>query len=53
MTSEQNATPRKYADVNAVVDGLLRDLALRPDIATAPFGYKRAASRDARARSSR
>ena len=27
MTSEQNATPRKYADVNAVVGGLLRDLA--------------------------
>ena len=44
MTSEQNATPRKYADVNAVVGGLLRDLALAQTSPQRAFGYKRAAA---------
>ena len=44
MTCEQNATPRKYADVNAVVGGLLRDLALAQASPQSAFGYKRAAA---------
>jgi putative hydrolase len=44
MTSAQNAAPRKYADVNAVVGGLLRDLALAQTSPQRAFGYKRAAA---------
>ena len=38
------ATPRRYADINAVVAGLLRDLAYVQISPQRVFGYKRAAS---------
>ena len=44
MTSVPSSAPRRYADVNAVVGGLLRDLALAQTSPQRAFGYKRAAA---------
>lgn len=44
MTSVRSPAPRRYADVNAVVGGLLRDLALAQTSPQRAFGYKRAAA---------
>ena len=40
----ENESPRRYADVNAVVGGYLRDLAFAQDSQQKMFGYKRAAN---------
>ena len=44
MRSEQALAPRKYADVNAIVGGFLRDLAQAQASPQRAFGYKRAAA---------
>jgi len=44
MPASRGTTPRRYADVNAVVGGLLRDLAYVQTSPQRVFGYKRAAS---------
>jgi putative hydrolase len=44
MPTPHAATPRRYADINAVVGGLLRDLAYVQTSPERVFGYKRAAS---------
>lgn len=44
MPTPHAATPRRYADINAVVGGLLRDLAYVQTSQQRVFGYKRAAS---------
>jgi putative hydrolase len=44
VKSERPVAPRTYADVNAVVGGLLRDLALAQTSPQRAFGYKRAAA---------
>jgi len=44
MPDRESAPPRRYADVNAVVGGLLRDLAFVQTSPQRTFGYKRAAS---------
>ncbi len=43
MPTPRAATPRRYADINAVVGGLLRDLAYVQTSPQRVFGYKRAA----------
>jgi len=42
--AEMRSEPRRYADINAVVGGLLRDLAYVQTSPQRVFGYKRAAS---------
>jgi histidinol phosphatase-like PHP family hydrolase len=44
MPCRPSPSPRRYADVNAVVGGLLRDLAFVQSSPQRTFGYKRAAS---------
>ena len=44
MRSEHALAPRKYADVNAIVGGFLRDLAQAQASPQRAFGYKRAAA---------
>lgn len=44
MSTSHAAAPRRHADVNAVVGGLLRDLAYVQTSPQRTFGYKRAAS---------
>jgi putative hydrolase len=44
MRAPPAAAPRRYADVNAVVGGLLRDLAFVQTSPQRTFGYKRAAA---------
>ena len=43
MATPHDTTPRRYADINAVVGGLLRDLAYVQTSPQRVFGYKRAA----------
>ena len=44
MSTSRAAAPRRHADVNAVVGGLLRDLVYVQTSPQRTFGYKRAAS---------
>ncbi len=44
MSTQSTASPRRHADVNAVVGGLLRDLAYVQTSPQRTFGYKRAAA---------
>lgn len=44
MSTPEATAPRRYADINAVVAGLLRDLAYVQTSPQRVFGYKRAAS---------
>jgi hypothetical protein len=44
VPARPNDSPRRYADVNAVAAGLLRDLAFAQTSQQKTFGYKRAAA---------